>query len=210
MNSLKLETEQEKFWAGEFGDEYCERDANKGEFLKASNIASFSTIFSHTRGVKSIVEFGANTGMNLVAIRDVMPETELSVIELNARAVDKLKKNLDIKNVYHKSLLDFIPERKWDLVLIKGVLIHINPDFLDKVYKNLYDSSDKYILISEYYNPTPVMVKYRGHENRLFKRDFAGEMLDRYPDLELINYGFEYNRDNNYFYDDLNWFLLKK
>jgi hypothetical protein len=44
----------------------------------------------------------------------------------------------------------------------------------------------------------------------LFKRDFAGEMLERYPDLELIDYGFVYKRDNNFPQDDITWFLLKK
>jgi len=44
----------------------------------------------------------------------------------------------------------------------------------------------------------------------LFKRDFAGEMLDRFKDLELLDYGFVYHRDNNFPQDDLNWFLLRK
>ena len=60
--------------------------------------------------------------------------------------------------------------------MIKGVLIHINPDMLNNVYEKLYDSSDRYILVAEYYNPTPVNVSYRGYNDRLFKRDFAGEM----------------------------------
>ena len=30
----------------------------------------------------------------------------------------------------------------------------------------------------------PIEVPYRGHRNRLFKRDFAGEILDRYPRFE--------------------------
>ena len=64
--------------------------------------------------------------------------------------------------------------------------------------------------IAEYYNPTPVEVKYRGHDGRLFKRDFAGEMLDRFPDLKLVDYGFNYHRDHNFPQDDGNWFLLEK
>jgi len=89
-------------------------------------------------------------------------------------------------------------------------LIHINPEMLPQVYSRLYDCSRKYILIKEYYNPTPVVVTYRGNTERLFKRDFAGEMMDLYPDLELIDYGFQYHRDNNFPEDDSTWFLLKK
>ena len=51
---------------------------------------------------------------------------------------------------------------------------------------------------------------YRGHSQRLFKRDFAGEMLDRFPDLTLVDYGFAYHRDANFPQDDTTWFLLEK
>ena len=61
-----------------------------------------------------------------------------------------------------------------------------------------------------YFNPSPISVKYRGHQNKLFKRDFAGELMSYYPDLELMDYGFCYSKDNNYPQDDMNWFLLKK
>jgi spore coat polysaccharide biosynthesis protein SpsF len=94
--------------------------------------------------------------------------------------------------------------------LIKGVLIHIAPDQLAAVYEKLYQVSRRYILIAEYYNPTPVSIPYRGHADRLFKRDFAGEMLDRYPALELVDYGFVYHRDPLFPQDDMTWFLLQR
>ena len=53
-------------------------------------------------------------------------------------------------------------------------------------------------------------VTYRGEKNKLFKRDFAGELMDQYPDLKLIGYGFKYKRDNNFPQDDMTWFLLEK
>ena len=79
--------------------------------------------------------------------------------------------------IWHDSILNFEKENVADLSFTSGVLIHINPDFVEKAYNVLYKSSRKYILICEYYNPSPVTLKYRGHENKLFKRDFAGEML---------------------------------
>ena len=89
-------------------------------------------------------------------------------------------------------------------------MIHINPDELQNAYEKLYNSSNKYILVAEYYNQTPVMIEYRGNKERLFKRDFAGEILDKYPDLKLVDYGFFYNRDNNFKMDDISWFLMEK
>ena len=112
--------------------------------------------------------------------------------------------------VYNNSILDFIVDYKRDLVFTSGVLIHINPEELPVVYKLLYETSKKYILINEYYNPSPVEVKYRGNEGVLFKRDFAGEIMDKYPDLTMIDYGFVYHRDYVFPSDDVTWFLLQK
>jgi spore coat polysaccharide biosynthesis protein SpsF len=64
--------------------------------------------------------------------------------------------------------------------------------------------------VAEYYNPVPVAITYRGHEDRLFKRDFVGEIMDRHPQMELVDYGFAYRRDPNFPQDDINWFLLER
>lgn len=206
MNN-KFKTEQENFWVSEFGDEYVFR--NKSSQLLASNTALFSKIISRTIEVKSIIEFGANIGMNLHAIRTILPNVELSAIEINQQAVLELNTLQNI-SVYPQSILDFSPDRTWDMALIKGVLIHINPESLKRVYDLLYRSAGRYICVAEYYNPTPVEVRYRGHTGKLFKRDFVGEMLDRYPDMKLVDYGFVYHRDTNFPQDDITWFLLEK
>ena len=202
-----IRTEQEKFWVGKFGDDYIER--SNRPYAISSNIALFSRIFSRTKSIESVIEFGANIGRNLVVIKELMPHAELSAVEINQKAVEKLKL-LDVEKVYYQSILDYAVDYERDFVLSKGVLIHINPDRLQDVYDLLYKTSRRYICLAEYYNPTPVKVDYRGHKNKLFKRDFAGEMLDRFKDLELLDYGFVYHRDNNFPQDDLNWFLLRK
>lgn len=76
------------------------------------------------------------------------------------------------------SILDVEFKSSFDLTFIKGVLIHINPDRLSDVYERLHRFSNRYICLAEYYNPSPVALLYRGNEERLYKRDFAGEMLD--------------------------------
>ena len=97
-----------------------------------------------------------------------------------------------------------------ELSLIKGVLIHINPDLLQQVYEILYKLTKRYLFVAEYYNPTPVTVTYRGNKDKLFKRDFAGEIMDQYADLLLVDYGFTYHRDPAFPQDDITWFLLEK
>jgi len=201
-------TEQEKFWAGKFGEEYSER--NIGDTIISSNLALFSKILQNTQNIISVLEFGANIGNNLLAINNLLPKSNLHAVEINDHAIKTLMGNLPKCKVFPGSLFG---EAKWpacDIVLIKGVLIHLNPEKIREAYKILYESSNKYIIIAEYYNPTPVTIPYRGHTDKLFKRDFAGEILDLYPDLGLVDYGFVYHRDATFPLDDITWFLLEK
>jgi spore coat polysaccharide biosynthesis protein SpsF len=203
----KYKTEQEEFWAGEFGQNYISR--NNSQELIASNISLFAKIISKTTSIQSIIEFGANIGLNLQALRQLLPNTALSAIEINQKAIEELNQfgNLEI---FHKSILELSLTKTYDFTFIKGVLIHINPHELPTVYEKLYNASNKYICLIEYYNPSPIEIPYRGYSEKLFKRDFAGEMLEKYSDLELLDYGFVYHRDNNFPQDDLTWFLLEK
>lgn len=201
-------TEQEAFWAGEFGDEYVDRNA--GARWVASNTALFSQILRRTHDVRSVIEFGANIGQNLAALRNLLPTARLSGVEINQKAVEHLRSEQPDVDVYHQSLLEFSSNEVWDLTFTKGVLIHINPCDLERVYQKLYAHSRQYLLVAEYYNPAPVEITYRGHEGKLFKRDFAGDLLDRFADLRLIDYGFAYHRDPNFPQDDSSWFVLEK
>ena len=54
------------------------------------------------------------------------------------------------------------------------------------------------------------MIKYRGNNDKLYKRDFAGEILEYFSNVELIDYGFSYHRDTSFPQDDITWFLLEK
>jgi spore coat polysaccharide biosynthesis protein SpsF len=114
-------------------------------------------------------------------------------------------------SVHRTSISNFRPEdSRWELVLTKGILIHLEPKSLPAVYRLLYDCSSRYVLVAEYYNPQPIAVPYRGHSGKLFKRDFAGEMLEQFSDLSLLDYGFVYRRDPTHPQDDITWFLMEK
>ena len=200
--------EQEAFWAGEFGDAYTKR--NQGKNLLASNLNFFSKSLLSTNNLNSCIEFGANIGMNLKALQLLYPNIELNAIEINKEAAEELTSLVNKKNIFQGSIFNYDPVIKFDLVIIKGVLIHINPDQLMNVYNKLVASSKRYILVAEYYNPSPVAIPYRGHTEKLFKRDFAGEMMDNYSELSLKDYGFIYHRDPTFPQDDISWFLLEK
>lgn len=203
-----FQTPQEEFWAGDFGGEYIER--NESEQLLASNLNFFTKALKAAGKISSCLEFGANIGMNLRALKLLYPSINLRGIEINSNAATILRGVIGDENVHEGSIFDYSCSAKVDLSLIKGVLIHINPEMLNSVYELLYQSSKKYILICEYYNPSPVAIPYRGHLDRLFKRDFAGEILVKYPDLSLVDYGFSYRRDPAFPQDDITWFLMEK
>jgi len=208
MNNHRFKTEQEAFWAGAFGTQYIDR--NKSDQLLASNLNFFCKALRSAIKLDSCIEFGANIGMNLKALKLLYPAIELSAIEINADAAAELSKIVAQNKLFQGSILDYQGSESVDLVLIKGVLIHINPDELIKVYDKLVQASHRYILVAEYYNPSPVAIPYRGHTDRLFKRDFAGEIMDRYPSLRLLDYGFCYQRDPSFPQDDITWFLMEK
>ena len=207
---MTFKTEQESFWAGEFGTEYIQR--NQGETILASNLAFFGRALRATIGIKDCIEFGANIGMNLKAIQLLFPGIDLHGVEINAEAAKQLGSVTGPNQVYNTSILEFNRPhaRQWDLALIKGVLIHINPAELSEVYDKLEACCSRYCLVAEYYNPSPVAIPYRGHNDRLFKRDFCGEIMDRHPNMRLIDYGFVYRRDPNFPQDDTTWFLMEK
>lgn len=202
-----FKTDQEKFWAGEFGTEYTQR--NQGDRLLASNLAFFCKALGAAHEMSSCVEFGANIGMNLKALRLLHPDMQLNGIEINAEAAAKLAQTIGSENVIQGSILEATPP-ECDLALIKGVLIHIHPDALPAVYDKLVAATRRWLLVAEYYNPSPVTIPYRGHYERLFKRDFAGEVIERHPSMKLVDYGFIYRRDPQFPQDDITWFLLEK
>ena len=58
----KFNNSQEEFWYSKFGDDYTIR--NNSPDLLAASIYMFSKIINCTYGIKSILEIGANRGIN--------------------------------------------------------------------------------------------------------------------------------------------------
>ena len=192
---------QEKFWSGSFGDSYSRRNTGRVE----NNIKFFKKALASVDSLSSVIEFGANIGENLQAITSIYNVSEVVGVEINELAINELKNHCT--QVFQGSLLEFYSDKRADLTFTKGVLIHINPKDLPRAYEKLFKFSKKYILIAEYFSTKPQAIEYRGHSGRLWKRDFCQDMMNLYPDLKLIDYGFSYHTDGQ---DDLNFFLMEK
>ena len=120
-----MDTEQERFWAGEFGDAYTGRN----EQGVASNIALFARALRVTQSISTVFEIGTNRGLNLDALTALLPSTELHGIEINAKAAEKARERHP--KIRTGSVID--PGDlggPYELVFTKGVLIHIAPEKL--------------------------------------------------------------------------------
>jgi pseudaminic acid biosynthesis-associated methylase len=202
---MREKTEQELFWQGSFGTEYTERN----QISLEQRQPFFATILQKTYGVQTICELGANRGHNLKAIASLSPNFELTGVELNDSAITELEKIPGIQT-RQSSIQDFESDKQFDLVFTCGVLIHINPEELPIVYQKIYETSRRYILLNEYYNPVPMEIKYRGYSGKLFKRDFASELIEYYKEkLTVIDYGFLWKPIHTG-WDNTTWFLLEK
>lgn len=203
-----FKTEQEAFWAGEFGNQYIERNSGRN-FLDIA-INQFTHALAKTQGINSIIELGSNVGNNMDALHKLYPAVDLHAVELNQTAAGILQKK-NICTVYNQSILDFNAPRQFDLSFTSGVLIHIAPEALHIAYEKLYQLSQRYILVVEYYNHVPQELDYRGHSGKLYRRDFAGELMQQHPDVKLLDYGFLYRNDPAFKRnEDVYYFLMAK
>ena len=203
-----MASEQEKFWAGDFGSQYIDR--NRDPELLASNTMLFARIFEKKGTIGSALELGANIGLNLSALATLYPRQHRTAVEINSSAFKVLSSNPNVDRAHLSSISEASFDEQFDLVFCKGVLIHLNPLELSRTYRKIATWSKKYVLFAEYYSPQPVEIPYRGHDGKLFKRDFAGEFLDQETDFVLDDYGFVYRRDLTHAQDDINWFLMKR
>lgn len=200
--------QQSEAWAGSFGDQYANRspgnvEANVEFFKRALPTREWSG-----RGeIKTVIEFGAGVGSNLLALKQILPHADMAAVEINEQAV----RNLEgfCRTVSHGSMLDCTTTEAYDLAFTKGVLIHIPPAELDRAYEVLYKASSRYILIAEYFAPKITEIEYRGRMGLLWKGPHAYDMLDTYHDLKLVDYGFVSSRDQ-FPQDDLNFWLMEK
>lgn len=203
--STREKTAQELFWAGDFGTEYTERN----QVMTKQRLPFFTEIMHRMLGIQSICELGANKGHNLKTIAELSPNYQLTGVEINSAAHQEMAECARI-NAVNSAIQEFNANQQFDLVFTCGVLIHLNPEDLPLVYDKMFELSSRYILINEYHNPVPQEITYWGHQDKLFKRDFAGELMNRYPGkLAVVDIGFLWKRTCPS-WDDTTWFLLEK
>lgn len=161
-------SEQEKFWAGEFGSDYTTR--NRVEWTK--RVPFWSSIVSKTCA-RSVFEVGCNAGWNLSAIKRADPLVQTLGIDVNEGAILQAQAaGLPVVREQASALSEYA-SNLYDLVFTAGVLIHIPPDQLRHVMEDIARVSSHYVLAVEYDAPQEEEIVYRGNTEKLWKRPFG-------------------------------------
>jgi pseudaminic acid biosynthesis-associated methylase len=189
-------------WAKDFGKAYTDRNVIDWQ----ERLPAFKTMLEGL-SIKSVLEVGCNRGHNLRAIAEMLSDAYLVGVEPNDYAI-KIAKNAG-DNIYvikgDASNLPF-KERSFELVFTAGVLIHIPPAELEKVLKEIYRTSSKYILAVEYYSEQEEEIVYRGQTGLLWKRPFLKCYQNLFKDIVLVKEGYW----DKYAFDRSNWWLMEK
>jgi len=184
------ETEQMKFWKGDFGNEYTERNTGDWDnFYKEqwgiTRTALNKDFLSKIKKESTILEVGCNLG-NQLKILEKDGFTNLYGIEINKKALTIARNNKSF-NLVEGSALDIpFKDDYFDLVFTSGVLIHISPKDLPTVIDEMYRVSNKYIWCFEYFSDECKEIEYRGNKNRLWKNNFMKLFIERHPDLKVV------------------------
>jgi pseudaminic acid biosynthesis-associated methylase len=198
-------------WRGKFGRAYIERNLATPERVE-QRARAFSTILAQIEEAPptSIVEVGANVGLNLRALQSLLT-ADLFAVEPNGKAREVLIADgvLPASQVFDGAANEMpLKDASVDMVLTSTVLIHVPDETLEASYREIFRVAKQYILCLEYFSPDPVTVHYRGRDDMLFKRDYGSLWLDWYPTLEFIADGFFWKRTTGL--DNVNWWLFRK
>jgi pseudaminic acid biosynthesis-associated methylase len=182
-------------WTGDFGREYTARNAMTVAELDELYLRRYAVtrvrlndIFlgQLPRDIR-ILEVGCNIGNQLLALRQ-MGFKRLSGIDVQPNAVETAKGRSESIDFRVGSAFDLpFGDREFDLVFTSGVLIHIAPDDLPRAIAEISRVSSRYVWGCEYFSKDQTPVPYRGHEDLLWKADFAALYQRFIPSLRLMH-----------------------
>jgi pseudaminic acid biosynthesis-associated methylase len=205
MSDSRPDAPLEQLWAGEFGDDYTERNRNA-----ESGRRSFWARQISARRIGSALEVGCNLGGNLRWIVELLGSEQVAGVDVNQTALQQLRDRLPGVDARLASgaALPF-PDASFDLVFTMGVLIHQHPETqLEPMMREIVRCSGRYVLAGEYYADDLTEVPYRGQEGALFKQDFGALYARLFDELELVDSGFLSEDEGHW--DDLTYWVFEK
>lgn len=173
----------EALWAGEFGDEYHDRNkADNRNLYWAQIIQHFPTL------PKSVIELGAGKGENLVALHNNLPDLKrATAVEINPTAIGHLR-GYPFIEVREESAWEVDDLGQYDLAIVRGFLIHVPAFKLNDVLKAL-GTAKKYVVMIEYMDQERREIPYHGHAGALWADKYAWKFGRMNPRWESHNLG---------------------
>ena len=204
-----MSTAQEDFWMNKITESYAQDNSSWDEGL---GLLAWERMLSKIEksSVSSFLDCGSNIGRNIAFLNKILPTASTNIVELAKMPYEECLKNYQVESSFLGSIKEATFDREFDLVFTNAVLIHVNPDDLVDSMRRMYEMSSKYILIGEYFNRTPVMINYRGEDDKLFKRDF-GKLFTENFSCTVIDYGFLWGHQfDSAGFDDITYWLFEK
>jgi len=129
-------------------------------------------------------------------------------VEPNSYALEKAREASPKVTAIRGSAQDLpFKDGYFDMAFTVTVLIHVSPDDLPAVLREILRVTRRYVLCVEYYAPQVTSIPYRGQSDLLWKRDFFKDYQRMFPDLALVRTG-HVGQDEGF--DDCMWWLLEK
>lgn len=206
---MAFNSEQEKFWATTYAENYIRKNQ---EFDHNLGAEAWGKMLANVDGdINTFLECGCNIGRNIEQINRILPNAQPSIIEISKPAFAFVCSRYSLIHAFNGAILESsFDNDSFDLVFTMGVLIHINPEQLIDHLEKMFRYSSKYILMGEYFNRTPISIEYQGEKDKLFKRDFGKLFIENF-DVKLLDYGFLWGHIYDAAgFDDVTWWLFEK
>jgi len=182
-------------WTGDFGREYTDRNS-----LTASEV---DELYVRDWGITRrdlnapflkeiprdarILEVGCNSGNQIELMRGD-GFSNIYGIEVQTYALRRAQERMpDGRYVCASALRIPFADRSFDLVFTSGVLIHIAPENLAEAMREIHRCARRYVWGWEYFAPEMTEVTYRGHEELLWKADYAALYQKYCGNLRLVH-----------------------
>ena len=200
------QTDQSRQWSGEFGRAYTDRNPRTPAAMDELHKRNFGVtrtemnweFLGEVDPAIRILEVGVNVGAQLATLRAAGFD-RLYGIDLQFYAIQESK---SVNTGLHLSQASAFglpfPDEAFDLVFTSGVLIHLSPDLIGRALDEIHRCARTYIWGHEYYADECTHIGYRGHENLMWKADFAGLYCERFPSLRRVKEKhYKYLQDDN-------------
>ena len=103
--------------------------------------------------IDSVVDLGCGRGRIASLLEKVLPEAAYTGVDIGEAQIEATQKIRPDGDFYTARLQDFDPDRKWDLVIISEVLMHIPPSDIQAVCTKVKTLADKWIVTIDWTQP---------------------------------------------------------